>query len=380
MTAGFHTRGQPAALARVAAWVAGEWSPSSILVVGPARAGKTTLALDLAAGLLCLDADAAARPCRACAACRKVEHGNHPDLHRLAPSGPGGQVRIDQVRGLLSELALLPMEGRCRVAVVETAHRLNPDAQNALLKTLEEPPPAAVIVLCADDETLLLDTLRSRCTRLRVGPVEPRVVADLLVERGLADAARAARVARAAGGRPGVAIALAGAPEALLVRSRLARTLLDLAAAPRGRRLAAAPALLGDAVALADAADGSAEPPRPAEQPGSTDAEGPGAAPVPTVSPADRRRAAAALIAAWREVARDLAVVAAGGRAEIRDPELLEDFERVAAGLDRAGIAAFMGRLDGLGAAVEGYANPELVVDVLLLAWPLGRQAASPAA
>jgi DNA polymerase III delta' subunit len=376
MPAGFLTRGQPAAVARVAAWISGERSPASILVVGPARVGKTTLALDLAAGLLCLAADPAARPCRDCAACRKAEHGNHPDLHRLAPSGPGGQVRIDQVRGLLSELALLPMEGRCRVAVVEAAHRLNPDAQNALLKTLEEPPPAAVIILCADDETLLLDTLRSRCTRLRLGPVDARVCADLLVERGLADAARAARLSRAAGGRPGVAIALAGAPDALIVRGRLARTLLDLAEAPRHQRLAAAPALLGDAVALADAADGSVERPAPAEGPVPGQEDDPGEAPARTVSPADRRRAAIALIAAWRDVARDLAVVAAGGRAEIRDPELLEDFERAAAGLDRAAVVAFLGRLDGLGAAVESYANPELVVDVLLLAWPRSRRAA----
>jgi DNA polymerase-3 subunit delta' len=370
MTAGFRTRGQPAALARVAAWVAGERTPASILVVGPARAGKTTLALDLAAGLLCLADDPAARPCRACAACRKVEHGNHPDLHRLAPSGPGGQVRIDQARGLLAELALLPMEGRCRVALVEAAHRLNPDAQNALLKTLEEPPPAAVIVLCADDDTLLLDTLRSRCTRLRLGPVDARVSAALLVERGLADAPRAAHIARAAGGRPGVAVALAGAPESLLVRGRLARTLLDLTAAPRHARLGAVPGLLGDAIVLAEVVEGSADQPSPAQVDGSGDA------PIRTVSPAERRRAAAALIAAWRGVARDLAVVAAGGRAEIGDPELLEDFERAAAGLERGQVAAFMSRLDDLAAAIEAYANPELVVDVLLLAWPQVRRAA----
>jgi DNA polymerase-3 subunit delta' len=370
MTAGFRTRGQPAAVARVGAWVAGERSPASILVVGPARVGKTTLALDLAAGLLCLAADPAGRPCRDCPACRKVEHGNHPDLHRLAPDGPGGQVRIDQVRGLLADLALLPMEGRCRVAIVEAAHRLNPDAQNALLKTLEEPPPAAVIALCADDETVLLDTLRSRCTRLRLGPVDPRVSADLLVERGLADAPRAARIARAAGGRPGVAVALAGTPESLLVRGRLTRTLLDLTAAPRHVRLGAVAGLLGDAMALADAAEAAAHEPTP------TAAATTGEAPVRSVSPAERRRAALALIATWRDVARDLAVVVAGGAAEIRDPELLEDYEQAAVGLDGRRIAAFMARLDDLAAAIEGYANPELVIDVLLLAWPQATRAA----
>jgi DNA polymerase-3 subunit delta' len=370
MSAGFRTRGQPAALARVAAWIAEDRSPASILVVGPARVGKTTLAFDLAAGLLCLADDPAVRPCRECSACRKVEHGNHPDLHRIAPAGVGGQVRIDQVRGLLAELALLPMEGRCRVAVIEAAHRLNPDAQNALLKTLEEPPPAAVIALCADDETVLLDTLRSRCTRLRLGPVDPRVSAGLLVERGLADPPRAARIARAADGRPGVAVALAATPESLLVRGRLTRTLLDLTSAPRHARLGAVAGLLGDAIALADAAEAAADAPPP------PDAGEAAVAPARTVSPAERRRAAVALIGAWRGVARDLAVVVAGGAAEIHDPELLEDFERAAAGLDARVLAAFMARLDDLAAAIESYANPELVVDVLLLGWPQASRAA----
>jgi len=78
-----------------------------------------------------------------CTACRKIKHGNHPDLHRLAPEGAGDQIRLGAVQGLTAELALLPMEGRIRVALIEDAHRLNPDAQNALLKVLEEPVGAA---------------------------------------------------------------------------------------------------------------------------------------------------------------------------------------------------------------------------------------------
>ena len=104
--------------------------------------------MDLAAGLLCTGAIGADRPCRSCRGCRMVEHGNHPDLHRLAPEGAGGQVRIGErqhpepgtVRGLAVELALLPVEGGARVAIVRDAHRMNEDAQSALLKTLEEPP------------------------------------------------------------------------------------------------------------------------------------------------------------------------------------------------------------------------------------------------
>ena len=91
--------------------------PHAVLLVGPDGIGKTTLALDLAAGLLCT-AEPSARPCRACRACRLVANGDHPDLHRLAPVGPGRQVviggpgaRFRGVRDLVMELALLPLEG-----------------------------------------------------------------------------------------------------------------------------------------------------------------------------------------------------------------------------------------------------------------------------
>src|SRR3954451_19636804 len=86
------TRGQASALAAVDAMVRGP-APQAVLLVGADGVGKTTLALDLAAGLLCT-ADAAERPCRACRACRLVEHGSHPDLHRLRPVGPRRQVFI----------------------------------------------------------------------------------------------------------------------------------------------------------------------------------------------------------------------------------------------------------------------------------------------
>ena len=136
------TRGHPGAVAAIAHAVRGECPPHALLVVGPRGVGKTTLALDLAAGLLCGADDPAARPCRACPACRKVAAGNHPDLHLVEPEGAGEQIRIAQVQQLISELALTAMEGRFRVAVVTAAHRLNLDAQNALLKTLEARPRA----------------------------------------------------------------------------------------------------------------------------------------------------------------------------------------------------------------------------------------------
>ena len=141
------TVGQPAATAVVRAMLATH-VPHAVLLVGPASVGKEPLAMDLAAALLCTGAVGTDRPCRTCRGCRMVEHGNHPDLHRLEPEGAGAQIRIGDrhhpepgsVRGLAVELALLPVEGGARVAIVRDAQRMNDDAQSALLKTLEEPP------------------------------------------------------------------------------------------------------------------------------------------------------------------------------------------------------------------------------------------------
>src|SRR5262249_31955770 len=155
---------------------------------------------DLAAGLLCLDPDPAARPCRNCAACHKVAHGNHPDLHRLAPSGDGGQIRLGQVQELIRDLALMPMEGRVRFCLIEDAHRLNPEAKTALLKAREAPVGASCLVLAADATAPILPTVLSRVARIRLGPVPADDVADWLMERGV-PAATARSAARASDGR-----------------------------------------------------------------------------------------------------------------------------------------------------------------------------------
>ena len=262
---GFRTRGQPAAVAAVDAMLqAGV--PHALLFVGPDRVGKATLADDLAAALLCRADDPSARPCRACRGCLAVEHGNHPDVHRLDPVGAGSVIPIggrDErgVRDLVAELALLPVEGGARVAIIAAAQRMTEDAQSAFLKTLEEPPPGVVIVLCVDDEERLLPTVRSRCIRIRLGPASRRDVERIVVAAG-AEPPLAARVARLSGGRPGVALSLAGAPDALRLRGELARSLLDLGTTTRTDRLRGVRDLLPRAAELLQALEPARTAPR----------------------------------------------------------------------------------------------------------------------
>jgi DNA polymerase III delta' subunit len=406
---GAATRGQPRALAEIDSMILGR-APHAVLLVGPGSVGKTTLALDLAAGLLCCDPDPAARPCRVCRGCRQVASGNHPDLHRLAPEGPGGQIRIGKatdpepgtVRHVIGELALLPMEGGARVVIVESAHRLNEDAQNALLKMLEEPPAGVTIVLCADDEECLLPTVRSRCVRVRLGTVGGREIEGWLDELGVADAPRAARLARLADGRPGLALAYARSADAERLRGEIARGILDLLPASRQARLAVVRELIKSAAALTAALeDGSgdvaavdeavasrgrgrgrkaraAKSPAEAALPAGAAAveasedvpDAPDEATAPKLAAADRRAAAGRLVEIWASVARDLAVARAGGARQLREMALVDELRTLGPAVSAASIGAFLERLGDIDRQLDENANPELALDVLALCWP----------
>lgn len=144
------------------------------LLVGPDMELGTTFAKNLAAAILCeAHGDDA---CGACRSCQRVDAATHSDLTVVAPDGEGATrlIKIEKVREMIRGVALFPLEGERKVVLILEAHRMNQEAQNALLKTLEEPPDSAMFVLVAATANGLLPTVRSRCVRLVLGAKRQR--------------------------------------------------------------------------------------------------------------------------------------------------------------------------------------------------------------
>ncbi|MDW8051523.1 MAG: DNA polymerase III subunit delta' [Armatimonadota bacterium] len=141
--------------------------PHALLLVGAEGVGKRTLARSLAAAWLCLNRTPQGH-CQSCVACQKwSESGEHPDVCVLKPEPD--QIKIDSVRAVRQWAAFAPAVAPFRFVIVEEAHKLNPAAANALLKTLEEPPERYHFILTAPASDLLLPTILSRCRIVRLG-------------------------------------------------------------------------------------------------------------------------------------------------------------------------------------------------------------------
>jgi DNA polymerase III subunit delta' len=178
--------------------------PPSLIFSGPDGIGKKMAALSLAQLFNCLK-PAALDACGVCAACTRIARGVHADVLLIEP-GETGSIKVDQVREAIDRSAYRPFEGRRRVVIVDEADAMLTEAQNAILKTLEEPPSASMFVLVTSRPDLLLPTVRSRCQRLRFGPLAPSEVAAVLMESHGYDSTEAHAAASAADGSIGAAL------------------------------------------------------------------------------------------------------------------------------------------------------------------------------
>jgi DNA polymerase III subunit delta' len=189
--------GQELARAALERAIAGGRVAHAYVFEGPPGIGKRSAALGLAMALDCPVAPGAG--CGACEVCRRIEAGLHPDVPSFGPSGPGGQIVIDDIRAILALTRTRPHEARARVIVVDDADAMNPSSANGLLKTLEEPLAGNHLVLCTGAPDRLLPTVRSRAQRIRFRALSPAALAAIARARGLPEARAEIAVALADG-------------------------------------------------------------------------------------------------------------------------------------------------------------------------------------
>ena len=224
------------------AWCGAQWNvlaaraangtlPHALLLCGPAGLGKRAFTEAFVRARLC-ESTRDGRACGSCRTCKLLAAGTHPDrmLVTLEVNEKTGKLRkeilVDQIRNLSSRLAMASQLGGWQIAVIDPAEAMNAPAQNALLKTLEEPSASSLIVLVADQPWRLSATIRSRCQRLDFAVPSQDEALAWLSARGVESAEG---VLAAAGGNPGQAWLLAE-QGGMQRRQEVARDLLALAA------------------------------------------------------------------------------------------------------------------------------------------------------
>ncbi len=203
------------------------------LISGSPSLGKMRLALAFAQALNCEADLVTQRPCLACRSCLAIGRGHDPDLI-VAAGEAGAPLKIDAIRDVARLLALKPYSARYRIAILDDFHLVAPQAQDALLKTLEEPPGHAILLLLAASAERALPTIRSRAQQLPLRPAPPELIKRHLIAEGCDDE-RADLLARLSGGRVGWALSAAADDTLLQFRAEMLDTLARVVA---GRRLA----------------------------------------------------------------------------------------------------------------------------------------------
>lgn len=150
------------------------------IFTGPGGTGRRAMALAFAQAIYCqvLPDDA----CGECLDCRKAAHGNHPDIHWLAPDG--ASIKIEQIRELHKQFAYRSSLSGTKMYIVEEAHKMTVQAANSLLKFLEEPSSRVVAVLITENENALLPTIRSRAQLISFTPLNREQMTKVLLSEG----------------------------------------------------------------------------------------------------------------------------------------------------------------------------------------------------
>ena len=324
--------GQERAVATLAAGLSGGRPAHAHLFVGPPNVGKQRLALQLAQALNCQREEP---PCQECDQCRRVAKGLHADVQTVTvgvgENGPHKEIRIAQIWEIERAVALRPFEGRTRVVIIDPAEAMNVEAENAFLKTLEEPPPDVVFVLVSDAQALL-PTIRSRCRPVPFGLMALAGVETVLRERlGVADQ-KARLLARLSQGRIGLAMTLATEEASLAAHEEAMNVARSLPQQSIGERFELAAKLAGRF--------------------------------------GRERKATLETLDLWRQWWRDILLCQSGAGEGVNNLDHLQALTEEASRYRRREVAAFLRSIGAAKRQLKDNVNPRLALEAIMLAVP----------
>jgi DNA polymerase III subunit delta' len=308
------------------------------LFSGPTGVGRRTLALRFAQALNCTQPPAPGEPCGSCRLCILIEQMQQPDLSIVQPETDGAMLKVEQVRELQHSLSLSPYEARYRVALLLDFQQANANAQNALLKTLEEAPERVILLLAASTPESLLPTITSRCEILRLRPMPLDRLSQALEARLSLPPNEAHLLSHLAGGRFGYAIQLHESPDILEQRQAWLEDLHMLLSATRRERFSYAESVTKGRDR-------------------------------PTIKSNLRD-----LYQVWLSYWRDLLVVISGSRAPLVNLDLQHELHDLVADIDLPTARVCASALEKGLERLDMNMNMQLLTEVLLLDWPrIGR-------
>lgn len=304
------------------------------LLTGPRGVGRRTLALRFAQAVNCTNSPQLGIPCGECRACRQIERMQQADLTVVQSEAEGASLKVDQVRDLQRALSLAPYESAYRVALLLRFEEATEGAQNALLKTLEEPNPKVLLLVTADDPDNLLPTIVSRCELLRLRPMKLDQLENVLVESRSLEQEKARLIAHVAAGRAGYAFRLAEDEDLWAMRDAWVNDFFTLLSSNKRARLAYS----------------------------ESKARG-------------RERAETRLdlrdgLTHWLSLWRDVLLVVTGSETPLTNVDREEEIQRLAAEVNEKRAADLVRRLEHSFTRIA-VANLQLMLDNLLLEWPI---------
>lgn len=211
-----------------------EENPShAYLLSGAKGIGKCMVAETYAMALECTG-ETGARPCGMCHNCIQAMTGNHPDIIHVTHEKPA-LISVDEIREqVVADMAIKPYSGKYKIYLIEDADLMNPQAQNALLKTLEEPPAYGVMILMSTAPDTLLQTIRSRCVLLKLRSLKNTQIRNYLVEKLHQDPHQADLATAWAQGSLGRAVMLAESEEFRELKEETIALMKELPTMDRG--------------------------------------------------------------------------------------------------------------------------------------------------